>query len=80
MDAIPEEKRPRLVQTLGLICCKQVEAESSSKIPLNSFTPWLLLHYVLLRYKQVYFNMCLIKCMCGVSDLLCTYAAVIVFS
>lgn len=49
VDCLVEDKRCRLVDTLCKICCKQVNAEHASKIPLGSTIPWLLLHYILLR-------------------------------
>lgn len=50
VDALSEEKRARLVETLTKIVCKQLNPESGvSKIPLGCITPWILLHYVLVR-------------------------------
>lgn len=52
VDCLSEEKRSRLVDTLCRICCKQLGTENAIKLPLSSITPWILLHYILLRHEK----------------------------
>lgn len=49
VDYLPEEKRARLVESLARIVCKQINAENAHSIPLGCLTPWIVLHYVLVR-------------------------------
>ncbi|CAH1130403.1 unnamed protein product [Ceutorhynchus assimilis] len=51
IDKLKEDKRCRLVESLVKIVCKQLNTENT-EIPLGTITPWILLHYVLLREEQ----------------------------
>lgn len=48
IDSLTEEKRGRLVGTLSKIVSKQINCDYV-KIPLGCVTPWILLHYILVR-------------------------------
>lgn len=48
IDALLEDKRTRLVETLSKLVSKQINFDLV-KIPLGCVTPWILLHYVLVR-------------------------------
>ncbi|EFA00717.1 hypothetical protein TcasGA2_TC003597 [Tribolium castaneum] len=52
VDALSEEKRARLVETLAKIVCKQLNTENATKIPLGCITPWILLHFILVREEH----------------------------
>ncbi|RZC42711.1 calcineurin-binding protein cabin-1, partial [Asbolus verrucosus] len=52
VDTLNEDKRARLVETLAKIVCKQLNADNTSKIPLGCITPWILLHYILVREEH----------------------------
>lgn len=49
MDHLVPERRARLVETLARIVCKQINAENAHNVPLGTLTPWIVLHYVLVR-------------------------------
>lgn len=51
VDLLAEDKRSRIVQTLSKIVCKQMSVDGG-KINYGCVTPWILLHYVLLREEQ----------------------------
>ncbi|XP_049819856.1 calcineurin-binding protein cabin-1-like isoform X2 [Aethina tumida] len=62
LDVLNEDKRKRLVESLCKIICKQMN--SLGTMPLDSVSPWILLHYVLLREehrKQASKKVCHIK-------------------
>lgn len=48
IDSLIEVKRKRLVETLSKIVSKQINCDYV-RIPLGCVTPWILLHYVLVR-------------------------------
>lgn len=48
IDLLSEDKRVRLVETLSKIVSKQINSDYI-KIPLGCVTPWILLHYILVR-------------------------------
>lgn len=48
IDSLSEGKRIRLVETLSKIVSKQINSDYV-RIPLACVTPWILLHYVLVR-------------------------------
>ncbi|XP_060519435.1 calcineurin-binding protein cabin-1-like isoform X2 [Cylas formicarius] len=52
IDVLSEEKRCRLVECLSKLVCKQLNTEHALCIPLGTITPWLLLHYILLREEH----------------------------
>ncbi|XP_063910388.1 calcineurin-binding protein cabin-1-like isoform X2 [Zophobas morio] len=52
VDALSEDKRARLIETLAKIVCKQLNTDNVSKIPLGCVTPWILLHYILVREEH----------------------------
>ena len=49
VDGLTEEKRCRLVECLCKIICKQLNAENDASMAVGCITPWILLHFVLLR-------------------------------
>lgn len=49
IDYLSPERRARLVETLARIVCKQLNADNVHAIPLGSLSPWIVLHYVLVR-------------------------------
>ncbi|XP_072399616.1 uncharacterized protein [Diabrotica undecimpunctata] len=51
VDFLQEEHRARLVQNLSKIISRQL-SNDSSKFSFSCVTPWILLHYVLLREEQ----------------------------
>ncbi|CAH0547224.1 unnamed protein product [Brassicogethes aeneus] len=51
IDVLPERKRKRFVESLSKVVRKQLNSESP-KMPLGIVTPWILLHYVLLREEH----------------------------
>ncbi|XP_056640755.1 calcineurin-binding protein cabin-1-like isoform X2 [Diorhabda sublineata] len=51
IDLLTEDKRSRIVQTLSKIVSKQMSVEGGN-ISYGCITPWILLHYVLLREEQ----------------------------
>ncbi|KAJ8947583.1 hypothetical protein NQ318_010095 [Aromia moschata] len=53
IDSLREERRPRLVESLSKIASKQLNTDRLyGGIPLGCITPWILLHYVLMREEQ----------------------------
>ncbi|XP_017772871.1 PREDICTED: calcineurin-binding protein cabin-1-like [Nicrophorus vespilloides] len=49
VDVLPDEKRNRLIECLSLLCARQVNAENTNKMPIGNVSPWIILHYILLR-------------------------------
>lgn len=49
IDSLNEDGRARLVESLCKIISKQLNTENKVKIPLDCVTPWILLHYILVR-------------------------------
>ncbi|XP_050504043.1 calcineurin-binding protein cabin-1 isoform X3 [Diabrotica virgifera virgifera] len=51
VDFLQEDNRARLVQNLSKIISRQLSSDSS-KLSFSCVTPWILLHFVLLREEQ----------------------------
>ncbi|XP_022907944.2 calcineurin-binding protein cabin-1-like isoform X2 [Onthophagus taurus] len=52
VDNLTVEKRARLVESLAMICCRQINVENGGKLLLGTLSPWMLLHYVLVREEH----------------------------
>jgi hypothetical protein len=49
VDSLNEDKRARLVETLAKIVCKKLNSDNSTRASSGCVTPWILLHYILVR-------------------------------
>ncbi|KAL3275832.1 hypothetical protein HHI36_020575 [Cryptolaemus montrouzieri] len=52
IDLLPNKNRARLTETLAKIICKQINTENSSVIPLQTISPWILLHHLLAKNEE----------------------------
>lgn len=53
MDLLDNEILQRLVETLAHLVCHQIESEdqhSTTDMPFNTISAWILLHHILQRY------------------------------
>ncbi|KAK9871634.1 hypothetical protein WA026_013014 [Henosepilachna vigintioctopunctata] len=52
VELLSNNKKARLTETLAKIICKQINAENTPTIPLNTVIPWILLHHLLAKDEE----------------------------